>query len=187
MPPAARIAATVSLGPLDPDVVDHDRRPLGGEHAGDAGPDVLAGAGHQRHLAGQFEHVRPSIGAVDRRGPLAVGATLPPGPRTGGRGTSEWPMAALDPAPPAAFGPESRAVAEATLRQAFVAATLAMPSEDMETAVHTLWITLEAMLVDHVLPGPSASAPGSRCRPPPTGGGWSTWPSPTRSCSAGAS
>ncbi len=71
-------------------------------------------------------------------------------------------MAALDPAPPAAFGPEPRAVAEATLRQAFVAATLAMPSEDMETAVHTLWITLEAMLVDHVLPGPV----GERSREP---------------------
>ena len=92
-------------------------------------------------------------------------------------------MAALEPAPPDAFDPQSRAVAEATLRQAFVAAQLAMPSEDIETAVHTLWITLEALLVDHVLPGPaSPSGPASRCRPPPTGGGWSTWRSSTPSC-----
>ncbi len=65
-------------------------------------------------------------------------------------------MAALEPASPDAFDPESRAVAEATLRQAFVAAQLAMPSEDIDTAVHTLWITLESLLVDHVLPGPAA-------------------------------
>jgi len=65
-------------------------------------------------------------------------------------------MAALEPAPPDAFDDQARARAEAALRQAFVAAQLAMPSEDIETAVHTLWITLESLLVDHVLPGPAA-------------------------------
>jgi hypothetical protein len=67
-------------------------------------------------------------------------------------------MAAVEPehAAVGAFDERSRAVAEGVLRQAFVAAQLAMPSEDMDTAVHTLWITLESLLVDHVAPGPAS-------------------------------
>ena len=40
--------------------------------------------------------------------------------------------------------------AATVLRQAFIAAQLGMPSEDPETAVDTLWIILEALLVDHL-------------------------------------
>lgn len=42
--------------------------------------------------------------------------------------------------------------AETVLRQAFIAAQIGMPSEDRETAVETLWIILEALLVDHLAP-----------------------------------
>jgi len=38
------------------------------------------------------------------------------------------------------------------LRQAFIAAQIGMPSEDMETAVESLWIILEALMVDHLAP-----------------------------------
>lgn len=38
------------------------------------------------------------------------------------------------------------------LRQAFISAQIGMPSEDMETAVETLWIILEALMVDHLAP-----------------------------------
>lgn len=38
------------------------------------------------------------------------------------------------------------------LRQAFVAAQLGMPAEDHETAVESMWIILEALLVDHLAP-----------------------------------
>lgn len=40
--------------------------------------------------------------------------------------------------------------AATVLRQAFIAAQLGMPSEDPETAVDTLWIILEALLVEHL-------------------------------------
>ncbi len=40
--------------------------------------------------------------------------------------------------------------AATVLRQAFIAAQLGIPSEDPETAVDTLWIILEALLVDHL-------------------------------------
>lgn len=42
--------------------------------------------------------------------------------------------------------------AETVLRQAFISAQLGMPSEDPETAVESLWIILEALLVDHLAP-----------------------------------
>jgi len=42
--------------------------------------------------------------------------------------------------------------AETVLRQAFIAAQLGMPSEEPETAVESLWIILEALLVDHLAP-----------------------------------
>ena len=38
------------------------------------------------------------------------------------------------------------------LRQAFISAQIGMPSEDMETAVETLWIILEALMIDHLAP-----------------------------------
>ncbi len=48
--------------------------------------------------------------------------------------------------------PAERERAETALRQAFIAAQIGMPSEDRETAVETLWIILEALLVDHLAP-----------------------------------
>jgi hypothetical protein len=48
--------------------------------------------------------------------------------------------------------PAQRERAETVLRQAFIAAQIGMPSEDRETAVETLWIILESMLVDHLAP-----------------------------------
>jgi hypothetical protein len=66
-------------------------------------------------------------------------------------------MAALEPLPPEPFDADARATAEGVLRQAFVASRLGMPTEDMDTAVHTLWITLESMLVDHLSPTPAAA------------------------------
>lgn len=45
--------------------------------------------------------------------------------------------------------------AETVLRQAFIAAQIGMPSEDRETAVETLWIILESLLVDHLAPDAS--------------------------------
>ncbi|NCY15226.1 MAG: hypothetical protein EBX39_00400 [Actinobacteria bacterium] len=51
------------------------------------------------------------------------------------------------------FGdPVQRERAETVLRQAFIAAQIGMPSEDRETAVETLWIILESLLVDHLAP-----------------------------------
>ena len=38
------------------------------------------------------------------------------------------------------------------LRQAFIAAQIGMPSEDMETAVESLWIILESLMADHLAP-----------------------------------
>ncbi|MSW44584.1 MAG: hypothetical protein F2520_05135 [Actinobacteria bacterium] len=38
------------------------------------------------------------------------------------------------------------------LRQAFTSAQIGMPSEDMETAVETLWIIMESLIVDHLAP-----------------------------------
>ena len=52
----------------------------------------------------------------------------------------------------------SRERAAAVLRQAFVAAQLGMPAEDHETAVESLWIILEALLVDHLAPDPRTLA-----------------------------
>lgn len=48
--------------------------------------------------------------------------------------------------------------AETVLRQAFIAAQLGMPSEDAETAVDSLWIILEALLVDHLAPTESTES-----------------------------
>jgi hypothetical protein len=48
--------------------------------------------------------------------------------------------------------PAARERAETVLRQAFVSAQIGMPSEDRETAVETLRIILEALLVDHLAP-----------------------------------
>ncbi len=45
--------------------------------------------------------------------------------------------------------------AETVRRQAFSSAQLGMPSEDPETAVESLWIILEALLVDHLAPDES--------------------------------
>lgn len=42
--------------------------------------------------------------------------------------------------------------ARTVLQQAFVAGQLGMPSEDLETAVESLWIILEALTVDHLSP-----------------------------------
>jgi len=42
--------------------------------------------------------------------------------------------------------------AETVLRQAFIAAQIGMPSEDMETAVESLWIILESLMADHLAP-----------------------------------
>ena len=51
------------------------------------------------------------------------------------------------------FGdPAARERAETVLRQAFIAAQIGMPSEDRETAVETLRIILESLLVDHLAP-----------------------------------
>jgi hypothetical protein len=57
---------------------------------------------------------------------------------------SEQPSGFSDPA--------QRERAETVLRQAFISAQIGMPSEDRETAVETLWIILEALLVDHLAP-----------------------------------
>ena len=46
----------------------------------------------------------------------------------------------------------ARERAGAVLRQAFVAAQFGMPAEDRETAIESLWILLEALLVDHLAP-----------------------------------
>lgn len=46
----------------------------------------------------------------------------------------------------------SRERASSVLDMAFVAAQLGMPSEDHETAVDSLWVILEALLVDHLAP-----------------------------------
>lgn len=56
------------------------------------------------------------------------------------------------------FDDAARDASETVLRQAFVAAQLGMPSEDFETAVETLWIIFEALLIDHV----ASSDVGSR-------------------------
>jgi hypothetical protein len=53
------------------------------------------------------------------------------------------------------FDEGAREAADSVLRQAFVAAQIGMPSDDFETAVETLWIIVEAMLVDHFSPGSS--------------------------------
>jgi len=48
--------------------------------------------------------------------------------------------------------PAARERAETVLRQAFISAQIGMPSEDRETAVETLRIILEALMVDHLAP-----------------------------------
>ena len=53
---------------------------------------------------------------------------------------------------PFSFGAADRERAAAVLRQGFTAAQLGMPSEDPETAVESLWVILEALLVDHMAP-----------------------------------
>ncbi len=53
------------------------------------------------------------------------------------------------------YGDANRERAETVLRQAFIAAQLGMPSEDPETAVESIWIILEALLVEHLAPSPS--------------------------------
>lgn len=53
---------------------------------------------------------------------------------------------------PTALDDAGRERAETVLRQAFISAQLGMPSEDPETAVESLWIILEALLVDHLAP-----------------------------------
>lgn len=53
------------------------------------------------------------------------------------------------------YNDANRERAETVLRQAFIAAQLGMPSEDPETAVESLWIILEALLVDHLAPSES--------------------------------
>jgi len=50
------------------------------------------------------------------------------------------------------FSEANQERAETVLRQAFIAAQNGMPSEDPETAVESLWIILEALLVEHVAP-----------------------------------
>lgn len=57
-----------------------------------------------------------------------------------------------DPAELFLYSDANRERAEAVLRQGFIAAQLGMPSEDPETAVESLWIILEALLVDHLAP-----------------------------------
>lgn len=75
-------------------------------------------------------------------------------------------MAAIEPTPPDAFDEHARATADGVLRQAFVSAQLGMPSEDMATAVQSLWIILESLLVDHVLPTPDDDRGDGPERPP---------------------
>ncbi len=71
------------LGPLDPDVVHDDGGALGGEDPGDAGADVLSGAGHQRHLPVQLEHgCCPPSGWRPR-------CVIPPKPTRGGPGLGQ--------------------------------------------------------------------------------------------------
>lgn len=53
------------------------------------------------------------------------------------------------------YGDANRERAETVLRQAFIAAQLGMPSEDSETAVESIWIILEALLVEHLAPSES--------------------------------
>ena len=53
------------------------------------------------------------------------------------------------------YGDANRERAETVLRQAFIAAQLGMPSEDPETAVESIWIILEALLVEHLAPSQS--------------------------------
>jgi hypothetical protein len=53
---------------------------------------------------------------------------------------------------PTVLDDAGRERAETVLRQAFISAQLGMPSEDPETAVESLWIILEALLVDHLAP-----------------------------------
>ena len=55
------------------------------------------------------------------------------------------------------FDAAAREASGTVLRQAFVAAQLGMPSEDFETAVETLWIIFEALLIDHVASGETDS------------------------------
>ncbi len=50
------------------------------------------------------------------------------------------------------YSDANRERAETVLRQAFVSAQNGMPSEDPETAVESLWIILEALLVEHLAP-----------------------------------
>ena len=61
-------------------------------------------------------------------------------------------MAGLETADIFTFNDANRERAETVLRQAFVAAQNGMPSEDPETAVESLWIILEALLVEHLAP-----------------------------------
>jgi hypothetical protein len=59
------------------------------------------------------------------------------------------------------FDDAAREASGTVLRQAFVAAQLGMPSEDFETAVETLWIIFEALLIDHVASSESESRDSS--------------------------
>ena len=61
-------------------------------------------------------------------------------------------MTGLETADIFTFSEANRERAETVLRQAFVAAQNGMPSEDPETAVESLWIILEALLVEHLAP-----------------------------------
>ena len=61
----------------------------------------------------------------------------------------------MESTPIVGLGAVERERAETVLRQAFIAAQIGMPSEDMETAVETLWIILESLMVDHLAPDES--------------------------------
>jgi hypothetical protein len=50
------------LHPLPAEIVHHYGRTLACQRLRDAGPDVLAGPGHQRHPACEIEHATPSEG-----------------------------------------------------------------------------------------------------------------------------
>jgi hypothetical protein len=54
-----------------------------------------------------------------------------------------------------ALNDAERERAGTVLRQAFIAAQIGMPSEHMETAVESLWIILESLMVDHLSPDES--------------------------------
>ena len=81
-------------------------------------------------------------------------------------------MSALVPEPRPAWDGATEEAAVVLLRQAFLSAQLGRASPDMETAVESLWIILEALLVDHLADGGEGGA-HTRRPPTPIGSQWS--------------